>query len=131
MNTTPLLEQTKAQFDHWRDNKDTLGTLTPVELRRQAVELTHQYSASKVVTTLGLSGSVIKRWRAELKLKHTQTTSEPIDTFVALPNTQQASAAIAEARIVLNDGTNIQLNGGASAQVLSVLAQALTVSASL
>ena len=129
MNTTPLLEQTKAQFDHWRDNKDTLGTLTPVELRRQAVELTHQYSASKVVTTLGLSGSVIKRWRAELK--HTQTTSEPIDTFVALPNTQQANAAIAEARIVLNDGTNIQLNGGASAQVLSVFAQALTVSASL
>ncbi|WP_143870138.1 hypothetical protein [Catenovulum sediminis] len=129
MNTTPLLEQTKAQFDHWRDNKETLGTLTPVELRRQAVELTHQYSASKVVTTLGLIGSVIKRWRAELK--HTQTTSEPIDTFVTLPNTQQASAAIAEARIVLNDGTNIQLNGGASAQLLSVLAQALTVSASL
>lgn len=129
MNTTPLLEQTKAQFDHWRDNKDTLGTLTPVELRRQAVELTHQYSASKVVTTLGLSGSVIKRWRTELK--YTQTTSEPIDTFVALPNTQQANAAIAEARIVLNDGTNIQLNGGASAQVLSVLAQALTVSTSL
>lgn len=129
MNTTTSLEQIKAQFDHWRDNKDTLGTLTPVELRRQAVELTKEYSISKVVTTLGLSGSVIKRWRT--KLEHTQTTSEPMDTFIALPNTQQANAAIASASIILNDGTNIQLNGGASAQVLSVLAQALTVSSSL
>lgn len=129
MNTTTSLEQIKAQFDHWRDNKNTLGTLTPVELRRQAIELTQEYSVSKVVTTLGLSGSVIKRWRTELK--HTQTTSEPIDTFIALPTTQQANAAIASASIILNDGTNIQLNGEASAQVLSVLAQALTVSASL
>lgn len=129
MNTTTSLEQIKAQFDHWRDNKDTLGTLTPVELRWQAVELTKEYSLSKVVTTLGLSGSVIKRWRTELE--HTQTTSEPMDTFIALPNTQQANAAIASASIILNDGTNIQLISGASAQVLSVLAQALTVSASL
>ncbi|MBD1584952.1 hypothetical protein [Pseudoalteromonas sp. S16_S37] len=129
MNTTTSLEQIKAQFDHWRHNKDTLGTFTPVELRRQAVELTQEYSVSKVVTTLGLSGSVIKRWRTELK--HTQTTIEPMDTFIALPTTQQANAAITSASIILNDGTNIHLNGEASAQVLSVLAQALTVSASL
>ncbi|WP_017444015.1 hypothetical protein [Gayadomonas joobiniege] len=39
MNTSTSLEQIKAQFDRWRHNKDTLGSLTPVELRRQAVGL--------------------------------------------------------------------------------------------
>ncbi|MER2491637.1 hypothetical protein [Catenovulum sediminis] len=122
MNTTLSLEQTKAQFAHWRDNKETLGTITPDKLRRQAVELTQHYSTTKVVTTLGLSGSVIKRWQSDLKL--TQTTDAPIDAFVALPNSQAVYSTIAQASIVLNDGSSIVLNGGASTQLLSVIAQA-------
>jgi len=126
MNTTISLEQTKAEFNHWRDNKETLGNTTPDKLRQQAVELAQQYSTSKVVTTLGLSGSVIKRWQSELKYSPTNNTTK--QTFIALPNPQTNQPSVAQASIMLNDGTSIQLSGCASTQLLSAIAQACTAS---
>ena len=84
MPTLPPLQRTAAEFTSWRSNKNGRGETTPTALRRKAVELTRQYSVSKVTKTLGLSGSVIKRWREEL-VDNQVTSEKETRAFVSLP----------------------------------------------
>ena len=66
-------------FEHWRSNRNGRQVSTPIALREQAVALLNNYSSSKIISALRISGSQLKQWR------HTLEPAEKIPLFVHLP----------------------------------------------
>ena len=84
MPTPSQLQKTAAEFKKWRTNKNARSESTPLPLRRQAVALITQYPINQIAKALGLNGSGIKRWQAELADKD---AGEPTgnESFISLP----------------------------------------------
>lgn len=114
------LQMLAEQFTQWRQNKDTLGLKTPLALRQQAVELSQHYSASKIVTTLGLSGAVFKQWQTAAV--QANTSSHTVDTqFVPLPETKPTSPAFT---LKFDNGSAIEVSTGVPKDTVLRIVQA-------
>lgn len=125
MNHQDPLQRAAAEFSKWRANKTSRGGITPIALRQQAVALTEHYSVCKVVSTLGLSGSVIKRWREQLffDAERIENTSH---AFVELPQAVAPNMHIQQATLIFGEGSSLQVAGGLSTQLLTLIAKAVT-----
>ena len=124
MSTRSPLQKTAAEFKSWRANKNSQGQSTPQALRKQAIALTTQYSISRVTSELGLSGSVIKRWREELA-DHQVTGEKPARPFVSLPKAAAQSSCVQKITLSFGDGGTIELTGDISSRLALVITEAI------
>lgn len=124
MPTQPSLQKVASAFKLWRANKNGPGESTPLSLRRQAIALTTHYSVSQVTKALGLSGSVIKRWSAELADNEAvcATGAEP---FVSLPKAAAQASCVQRITLSFDDGGTIVLTGDISSRLVLVITDAI------
>lgn len=124
MPTQSPLQKTAAEFKTWRANKNGPGESTPLPLRRQAIALTTQYSVSQVAKALGLSGSGIKRWQAELADEDVDTATVS-QSFVSLPKGASQQSCINRLVLSFDDGGTIELTGDISSRLGMVITEAI------
>jgi len=79
MSNQNQLTITVEAFEQWRNTRNGRQVRTPASLREQAVLLLQEYSSSKIISALKISGTQLKQWRTELGL----TESSP--QFATLP----------------------------------------------
>jgi hypothetical protein len=75
--SAPRLAEVQGAFDAWRQRGQP--RITPLELRRQAVNLLANYSISVVMKALRLDHRRLSRWRREL------AAAPALPTFVEVP----------------------------------------------
>ena len=124
MQTLSLLQKTAAEFKTWRANKNGPGEITPLPLRKQAIALTTQYSISQVTKSLGLSGSVIKRWRAEIVESEARCSTD-FQPFVSLPKAAAQVSCVKGITLSFDDGGAIELTGDISSRMALVITEAI------
>lgn len=118
------LQKTAAEFKSWRSNKNGRGETTPTALRRKAIELTQQYSISQVTKALGLSGSVINRWKAELPDNRRDVAPHP-SQFVSLPKEAVKKSWVKKITLSFDDGGTVELTGDISSRLALVITEAI------
>jgi hypothetical protein len=109
----PSLAEVQSAFDAWRQRGQP--RITPVELRRQAVQLLADYSISAVMTGLRLDHRRLTRWRRELAAEPT------LPTFVEVPALAPEPAAALPSALTLTltrqaaDGSSLTVQGALDA----------------
>jgi len=83
MSHSQLLESVAKQFTSWRTSRHK-GQNTPISLKEQAVALKSDYPVGKIVTTLGINHSTLKRWSENHE-------APKQSTFISLPAAIPAS----------------------------------------
>lgn len=124
MPTLSPLQKTAAEFKQWRANKNGPGESTPVLLRKQAIALTTHHSVSRVTKTLGLSGSVIKRWQTELADGEAGCSTPP-EPFVSLPKEAAKTSWVQKLTLSFDDGGTIEVTGDVSSRLAMVITEAI------
>lgn len=124
MPTQSPLHKASAEFEQWRANKTSAGERTPLPLRQKAIALTDHYSVTRVTQTLGLSGSVLKRWRTELADSEEGEPTAPAQ-FVSLPKTAAQASCIQRITLSFDDGGTIELTGDISSRLARVITDAI------
>lgn len=123
MQHQDALHTLAAQFAHWRQNKATLGKTTPHALRQQALSLSEHHSVSKIITTLGVSGSMFKKWQT-----HTvDARSSSLESkFVSFPDDALSTPCNAPAlRLTFDNGGAIDMNAKVPLDVVTGMIQML------
>lgn len=123
MPKQPTLQSVRADFQHWRANKSTLGPRIPDDLRRDAVALLGELSASTITTAIGVSCSMLKAWRNE----QPQPTDIPIE-FIALPSPAPATEPPIDAltlSVTQPNGAKWQLQGCMNPEQLGAIIHAV------
>jgi hypothetical protein len=105
----PRLAEVQSAFDAWRQRGQP--RITPLELRRQAVNLLSDYSVSAVMKALRLDHRRLSCWRREL------ATEPALLAFVELPAMALEPSAMLPAVLSLtltrqgSDGYSVSLQG--------------------
>lgn len=111
------LEQMVQAFAIWRQNKPKYS-LTPIELRQQAVNLLDNFTAGAIVKALGLGGVQFKKWCQQL------SNAEPQNNFVALPITPpNIDIPKLELELTFTNNCQLRIRGELSADLLRALLQ--------
>ena len=76
----------KAEFDHWRANKDTLGREVPADLRHQAVKARDYHGASKTCRLLSISIAQLRKYSDE----HSSDNFVAIEASEVIDNQSQS-----------------------------------------
>ena len=124
MPTPSQLQKTAAEFKKWRANKNARSESTPLPLRRQAVALITQYPINQIAKALGLNGSGIKRWQAELADKD---VGEPAgnEPFISLPKVAPQGSCLQKITLSFDDGGTLVLSGDISSRLALVITDAI------
>ena len=109
-NADPL-SQVALLFEQWRSSRAHGAEPVPVALRQQAIALLTQYSTSKLITTLRISGSQLKVWREE-----SQPPSGD-ELCVALPSPENSNAGT-ELTVIFANGSQLNLSGELSSEMV-------------
>ena len=126
MTIPSSLQQAAARFSQWRASKTSGGERTPLSLRKKAVALTNQFSATQVSKVLGLSGSQLRCWREELHENGTDDAhSAPPQPFVSLPKAAAQTSCVRRIILSFDDGGTIELTGDISSRLALVITEAI------
>ncbi len=119
------LEQVVQAFALWRLQKTKPHTVTPIELRQQAVELVNDFTPSQIAKALGLSGMQFKKWCQELQSATPSAASEPQQSdFLSLPlPLGNPTSPSLELELTLPNATQVRICGELSVDLLRVLLQ--------
>lgn len=111
------LLRTFANFEQWRDNKQSRNSATPKHLCQQATALLSHYSKTTIVTKLRLSSDQFNRWCLVYK------TSDEAPHFVPLPQVQPLPETLS-IELKFKNGNQLILSGELSEQVVAQLIEA-------
>jgi hypothetical protein len=105
----PSLAEVQSAFDAWRQRGQP--RITPVELRRQAVQLLADYSVSAVMTALRLDHRRLTRWRRELAAEPALPMFVEVPTLVPEPATPLLGVLSLTLTRQAADGSSLTVQG--------------------
>ena len=102
-------------FEQWRNNRNERQARTPATLREQAALLLSDYSSSKIISALKISGTQLKQWRTALGL------TEPLPQFVALPTLSSLPNEPSHIEFRFSNGDQLSLSGDISLNIITAI----------
>lgn len=102
-------------FEQWRSTRHGRQVRTPSTLREQATLLLNNYSSSKIIAALKISGTQLKQWRTALEL------TEPSPQFVTLPSLSSLPNEQSNIEFRFTNGVQLCLSGEPSLNVITAI----------
>jgi seryl-tRNA(Sec) selenium transferase len=125
-NPNELLAATVAAFERWRTNRTSATQTTPPALQQQAVALLDNFSSSKIVIALNISGTNLKRWAGQLSPANGQLVATE---FITLPREDNPPTAELNLELTFGNGCHMRLCGDISPAQLSAITVSVTAHA--